>query len=129
MKFRDSNASGSSGVLSVEVSDQIWGMNILHRFPRVVFYSKVFPLYQVPKFPIDHLTVQDFLNHPFLFSFYDFWDWRRWDASASDWVIGRRGQFDDIEDRVKAFHREGEAKVVCIVTNFSFDWERAEVTV
>jgi len=69
-----------------------------------MFNSEVFPLHEVPKFPVNYLAVQDLFHYPLFFSVDDLWGWRRRDASAGDWIVDGWGQFDDIEYRVQAAH-------------------------
>jgi len=47
-------------------------MNIILRFPGVVFNTKTLPLDQVTKLAVDHPTIQDFLHYPLFFTIYNF---------------------------------------------------------
>ena len=100
LKFNASNVSGSSTMFTVEVGNQIRSMYIVPGFPRLMFNAEVLPFYQVPESPVDHFAVQNLFNYPLLLSMNDFWGWGRWDASAWEWIVCSRGQFDDIEDWV-----------------------------
>jgi hypothetical protein len=71
LEFDTPDVSGSSRVIAVELRNQIRGMDIVPRFPRVVLNAKVLPFNQVPKLPVDHLAVQDLFYNPFLFTIYD----------------------------------------------------------
>jgi hypothetical protein len=112
-------------MLSVKVSDPIGSMNIIPGFPRVVFNSKVLPFHQVSKFSVDDLTVQNFLNYPFFFTFNDLWEWWRWKASPFNRVSWGWGEFDYIEDRMEALHGYGQLESVGTISNSFFNQERA----
>jgi hypothetical protein len=98
-------------------------MDIVKRFPGIVFYAKIFPLHQVPKFPVHHFAIENFFDYPFFLTFNDFWGRRGWNVSTGDRVGRSRSQFDDIENWVEASHGQGEAKSVCTVSDSFFNRE------
>ena len=121
--------SGRSRVFTVEIGNEVGCMDIVPRFPRVVFYVEVFPLYQIPKFPVNHPAVQEIFHYPLFFAINDFWRWRRRDVSAWEGVVCRWCKLDYIEDRMKAAHQQGEVKSVCAVADLPFNQERPQAFV
>jgi hypothetical protein len=87
-----------------------------------------FPLDEVPKFPIDYPAIQYLLNYPFFLSLNYFRRRRRFRTTAGNRIRNGRGQFDDIEDGVKAFHGQGETKTVSPISDFLDNRERAQTT-
>ena len=102
-------------------------MDVIPGFPGVVFDPEILPFHQIPKFPINYLAVQDFLDDPFFLIVYDFWGWGRQNASPDNWVGWGSCQLYHVEDRVKAFHRWGQLESVGAIANSAFDLERAQV--
>ena len=112
----------------IEVHDKVRGMNIVPRFPRVVFHSVSLPLDKIPQFPIDYPTyptVQYLLNSPLLFSVNDLRRRRRLRTTTSDRIRDGWGQLDNIEDRMKAAHGRRKAEAISTVSDFLDDWKRA----
>jgi hypothetical protein len=103
-------------------------MDIVMRFPRIMFYAKIFPLHQVPKFPVDHLAIENLLDYPFFLALDNFWGWRRWNVSTGDRVGRSRSQFDDIENWVETSHGRGETKSVCTIPDPFINCEGTQVS-
>ena len=67
------DVTSSTRVPPVKIHHQFRRMNIIPRFPGIVFNTETIPFDQVTQFPVDHLTVQDFLHYPLLLAIYNFW--------------------------------------------------------
>jgi len=62
----------STRVPLVKIRHQFRCMNIIPRFPGIVLNTETFPFDQVTQFPVNHLTIQDFLHHPLFFAIHNF---------------------------------------------------------
>jgi len=80
------DVTSSTRVPPVKIHHQFQCMNIIPRFPGVVFNTKTLPLHQVTKFPVNHPTIQDFLHYPLFFTINNFWKWRQSCPSARNRV-------------------------------------------
>ena len=57
----------------VELSDFVWGQNIVLWYPGVLFVSISFPFHQELKLILEESAVQDLLYHIMLLAIYDLW--------------------------------------------------------
>jgi hypothetical protein len=114
-------------MLSVEFSNPFRGMNIVPRFPGIVFNSKVLPFHQIPELPVDDLAIQDFLYHPFFFTVDNLWEWWKRETSPCNRVSRGWCKFNHIKDRMEAFHGHGKFESVGIISDSSFNWEWTQV--
>jgi hypothetical protein len=96
-------------------------MNIIPRFPRVMLDSETLPLYKILQFPIDHLTIQNFFDNPFLFFIHNFQRWWRFWNMTSNRIRQSWSEFDNIEDRMKMAYRSGKFQTIGTTTNL-FDY-------
>ena len=95
----------------------IRGVQIILRFPGIMFDSGSFPFNQVAQFPVDDFAVQDLLHNPFLFSIYNLQEWRGKGVSSMYRVFQGQCQLDYIENRMKAAHGGGKLKAVCAISD------------
>ena len=90
IEHEGSNMARSCRVLLVEPGDECRGMDIVCRFPGVMFAPKAFPSYQKPEFPAEHAAIEDLLNFPFFISFHEDREWRGLSASTRNRIRGCR---------------------------------------
>ena len=86
----------------IEVRKKFRSMNVIPRFPRIVFHPVPLPLDKEPQFPVDHLGVQYLPNDSFLFSVDELRRRRRFWTTTGDGIRGSWCQLDDIEHGMKA---------------------------
>jgi hypothetical protein len=120
--------SSGPGMSAIEVRNEFRSMDIIPRFPRIVFHSVPLPLDKVPQFLVDHLAVQYLLDNPFLFSINDLRRRGRLWTSTRDWVRSSWCQFDNIENGMKAAQGRRESESISPVSDFLNNRERAQAT-
>src|SRR5277367_1315634 len=112
----------------VEFCNEFRSMNIVPRFPRVMFNAVTLPFDEVAELPVHHLGIQNFFHNPLLFTIDDLRKWRRCWATTRNGVRRSWQKFDDIKDRVQMAHEWGEFKAVCAITNLLDYLEWAKTT-
>ena len=90
IEHEGSNMARSCRVLLVELGDECRGMDIVCRFPGVMFAPKAFPSYQKLEFSTEHVAIENLLNFPFFVSFYEYQKWQGLSALARNRVCGCR---------------------------------------
>src|SRR5271156_437760 len=109
--------AGSTRMFPVEFCNEFRSVNVVPRFPRVMFNAVTLPFDEVAQLPVHHLGIQNFFHNPLLFAVDDLWKWRRCWATTRNGVWRSWQKFDDIKDRVQTAHGWGEFKAVCAITN------------
>jgi hypothetical protein len=118
--------SRSSRVRPVEVSDELVGVDVRGRFPRVVFCPKALPLDQVLESTSVDSAVEDLFNFPVFLLAYDDRVWWWLCAAIRDGIQRRGRQLDHIEDWVESLHRPRETNPIGVGVDLLLHWVRAE---
>src|SRR5271156_3992973 len=102
--------AGSTRMFPVEFCNEFRSVNVVPRFPRVMFNAVTLPFDEVAQLPVHHLGIQNFFHNPLLFTIDDLRKWRRCWATTRNGVRRSRQKFDDIKDRVQTAHGWGSLR-------------------
>src|ERR1700679_888062 len=91
-------------VSPVEVSYQLWCVEIMLGNPRVLLATVSFPPHQVQQPPALHPAIYHLVNLIPLLPSYDLGWWRQSRASANDRIRWGRHEFDDMENGMEPRH-------------------------
>src|SRR3981189_3407040 len=103
-------------------------MDVAMYYPGVVADVIALPFDQVLQAVPAHARVQYGLYLVFLFAFHEDWWRRRSRASADDRVRSSQGELDNGKDRVQSGKTRWEFQMVRAMSNTSFDWIWAQMT-
>jgi hypothetical protein len=120
--------AGSTRVFPVEFRNEFRSVNVVPRFPRVMFNAVTLPFDEVAQLPVHHLGIQNLFYNPLFFAVDDLRKRRRCWATTRNGVWRSRQKLDNIKDRVQTAHRWGEFKAVCTVTDLLDYLEWAKTT-
>ena len=123
------NPTWSTRVCPIELTEFVWGSDILLWNPWIFLISISFPFHKELEAASHESAVKDPLNYIVLFSIHYFWQ-RWWTCLLTqNWVGPSWEKLYHIKDRVEAGHGCWKAELVCVWSDFLHYCEGAKVAV